>query len=323
MAHTNKADLDWPPADAYLFSDERVISIGRKWGIKGELAVVKLLFAVYRNGYFVKLSDELRNELSTELHGMVSAGLLDQIVLALVKSGFFNKTLFYSDAVLTSASIQRRFLASVRPTSQGRCLPYLIQSEECFSPDTGDIWPPAPKKDFFSVNPPTPPLEEYNINKNINFDNYNYSSQEREYGGTGEKEKTRREEVEKKLSPAQKNDPSVTVDFIVEMGKSQVWRQAVCKNHHLTENQLTAYLERFANFCVSEGRTHGSLKDTKINFNRWLPWRIRIDRDEKAHEEARPKSRDAHREELIRASCESLQRTLSGQEQGQESENPF
>lgn len=115
----------------------------------------------------------------------------------------------------------------------------------------------------------------------------------------------------------------LTEKLVAEMGKSPVWRQAICKNHRLTESQLTEFLERFANFCISEGRSHTSLKDAKANFNRWLTWRMRIDQDEEAHAQTRPQSRDEHRRELIQASFEGLQKAINGQIRDERQENPF
>ena len=79
-----------------------------EFGIKGELAAVKLLCAIYRNGYFAEWSDRTRNKLLGELP-TVSEKLLDEIVSHLVRWGFFDKALFDSAHILTSHGIQKRY----------------------------------------------------------------------------------------------------------------------------------------------------------------------------------------------------------------------
>lgn len=108
MARPIKHGLDYFPFDIDLFSDEKIVAIAGEFGIKGEIATIKLLCAVYRNGYFVEWTEMLKFKLLKELPG-ISADLLDQIVRRLVKWDFFDKDLFDSASILTSRGIQRRY----------------------------------------------------------------------------------------------------------------------------------------------------------------------------------------------------------------------
>ena len=108
MARPVKQGLDYFPFDVDFFEDEKLEAISGEFGIKGELTAVKLLCAIYRNGYFVLWCDLLRMKLLKRLPG-VTAELLDQIVRRLVRWGFFDKSLFDSANVLTSPGIQKRF----------------------------------------------------------------------------------------------------------------------------------------------------------------------------------------------------------------------
>ena len=107
MARPIKQGLDYFPFDVDFFNDEKIFAIAGEFGIKGEITTVKLLCAVYRNGYYIEWTEMLKYKLLKELPG-VSADLLDQIIKRLVKWDFFDKGLFDSDSILTSIGIQRR-----------------------------------------------------------------------------------------------------------------------------------------------------------------------------------------------------------------------
>ena len=110
MARPIKHGLDYFPFDVDFFADEKLYAISGEFGIKGEITTIKLLCAVYRNGYFIEWTEMLKYKLLKELPG-VSADLLDQIVRRLVKWDFFDKNLFESASILTSRGIQRRYQA--------------------------------------------------------------------------------------------------------------------------------------------------------------------------------------------------------------------
>lgn len=104
MARPTKSGLDYFPLDVDIFEDEKIEAIAGEFGIKGELAVIKLLCAVYKKGYFVVWNDLTRATLLKRLPG-VSKELLEQIVIRLVTWGFFDEDLFNSAKVLTLSLI--------------------------------------------------------------------------------------------------------------------------------------------------------------------------------------------------------------------------
>lgn len=127
MARPKKIGLDYFPFDVDFFDDDKISAVFVQYGIKGEIAAIKLLCAIYRNGYFIEWRDTVRIKMLKELPG-ISESLLDDIVKGLLKWGFFDKSLFESDAILTSRGIQRRYFSiSKRNKRVGDSnLPYLI-----------------------------------------------------------------------------------------------------------------------------------------------------------------------------------------------------
>lgn len=125
MARPRKAGLDYFPFDVDFFSDEKVVCIAGEFGTKGELTIIKLLCAIYRNGYFILWNDALKYKLKREIDG-ASGDLLEKVVTALVRRGFFSETLFNSDSVLTSEGIQRRYFEATKFRQRDEGLPYLL-----------------------------------------------------------------------------------------------------------------------------------------------------------------------------------------------------
>lgn len=125
MARPNKEGLDYFPLDVDFFSDEKIGSISGEFGIKGEITAIKLLCAIYRNGYFILWNDALKMSLLRGLPG-ISLELLEQIVTRLVRWGFFEQTLFSTVSVLTSKGIQERYFKAIKRRKDSSNYPYLL-----------------------------------------------------------------------------------------------------------------------------------------------------------------------------------------------------
>ncbi|MDU0318989.1 DUF4373 domain-containing protein [Paenibacillus sp. 3LSP] len=125
MARPTKDGLDYFPLDVDIFEDEKIEAIAGEFGIKGELAVIKLLCAVYKKGYFIVWNDLTKATLLKRLPG-VSKELLDQIVARLVAWEFFNEDLFNSAKVLTSENIQAVYFEATKRRKSPKPTQYVI-----------------------------------------------------------------------------------------------------------------------------------------------------------------------------------------------------
>lgn len=125
MARPRKTGLEYFPFDVDFFDDDKVVRVGGEYGIKGEMVAIRLLCAIYRNGYFALWDELLRYKILRQLPS-VSPDLLDQIINRLVKWGFFDQSLFDSVKVLTSPGIQRRYFEITKRCERDADLPYLL-----------------------------------------------------------------------------------------------------------------------------------------------------------------------------------------------------
>lgn len=128
MARPRKNGLDYFPFDCDFFSDEKMVSIAGEFGIKGEIVAVKLLCAIYRNGYYALWNEPQKFKLAYYCPS-VSPELIEQIVNRLVRWGLFDKALFDSAKVLTSEEIQANYFNAVRKRLPAADLPYIINNK--------------------------------------------------------------------------------------------------------------------------------------------------------------------------------------------------
>lgn len=127
MARPIKQGLTYFPFDVDFFNDEKIEAISGEFGIKGEIVAIKLLTAVYRNGYFIEWSEMLQMKMLKSLPS-ISKELLDQIISRLIRWEFFDENLFNSAQILTSKGIQKRYFEAMKRNKGREYLPYLLVS---------------------------------------------------------------------------------------------------------------------------------------------------------------------------------------------------
>lgn len=127
MARPIKQGLDYFPFDVDFFEDEKIEAISGEFGIKGEIVAIRLLSAVYRNGYFIEWSEMLKMKMLKNLPS-INKDLLDQILSRLIKWKFFDENLFNSAQILTSTGIQKRYFEAMKRNRVREDLPFLLVS---------------------------------------------------------------------------------------------------------------------------------------------------------------------------------------------------
>lgn len=249
MARPKKTGLDYFPFDVDFFEDEKIVCIAGEFGLKGEITAVKLLCAVYRNGYFIEWSDMLKMKMLRSLPG-ISLELLEQIVARLVKWGFFDKALFDSVRVLTSKGIQRRFLNSTRKRLGMDEYPYWLipapeTTHETFLPPETRVSAPETTHERVFLPPEIPQSK-------------------------GKKIKKLPTDVGSKKSPPPSPPPTLEGEIAALKG-DMCWLDQLQVLHGMDTATLEAKLDEFRLHCAADGKErHESLADAKQHFNNWL-----------------------------------------------------
>ena len=265
MARPRKTGLDYFPFDVDFFEDDKLSAISVQYGIKGEIAAVKLLCAIYRDGYFIEWKESVCIKLLRELPG-ISESLMEQIVRGLVKWGFFDKALFDTAHILTSRGIQRRYFSISRRnrrSGQGGELPYLLV-------DDGTSETDMEKKDI-----PKEGILEFSATETV------LSQRKTGFSAT----KTPQiKEIKDKYSTANRTCEDMLDAEIEQLKISSVWLEHIRMRHKVSLEEVNGLFEEFAADCRCNGMTqHENLTDVQRHFNNWL--RIRKEHEQQGRED--------------------------------------
>lgn len=282
MARPNKTGLDYFPFDVDFFADEKIAAISGEFGIKGEITVVKLLCAVYRNGYFILWDEPLKYKLLRDLPG-VSAELFDQIINRLVKWGFFDEGLFNSVKVLTSRGIQKRFFSITRRRGLSTDAKYLLAENgrngviDVNNPAAGEFLTTKTtqrkEKNISTTTTTTARDESDNTKPSVN----DFSDAPPK--GSAEKVPP--------LQVAVGVASCVPIKELPDYMKSNtVWFEAFCMNNHLDPEYVKHKIDEFGRFCEDNGEVEKDRQDCFRHFNSWL---------RKVQQQPKPKTAPASR----------------------------
>jgi hypothetical protein len=244
MARPQKNGIDYFPFECDFFDDPKIVAIAGEFSIKGVYAAIRLLTAVYRNGYFLEWSEIEQMKMLRDLPGY-SAELLKQIVLRLAKWGFFDENLLLTSQVLTSAAIQRRYFTIIkRRTVTAIARPYLLID---------------PQKLVSVCNNS---VSAYNNPTQVEF-------LHAEIPKVKEKEN-------KKKSIKEKAD-IIDIDELYSM---PLYLEALKVKFHasihrqLSDKELQAFIAEFKNHCICHPKKHIDMADLQSHFTSWLNIRL-------------------------------------------------
>lgn len=112
MGRLKKEGMDYFSLDVDFFSDRKTKILKSRYGADGITLYLYLLCEVYKNGYYLKVDEDFKFIVSDDLN--MNSDKVEQVLTFLLERSMFDKQLFQSDAVLTSAGIQRRFQLMVK-----------------------------------------------------------------------------------------------------------------------------------------------------------------------------------------------------------------
>ena len=108
MARPVKLGLDYFPTDTDILKNIKIRKLIRKYRELGFVLYLQLMTDIYRNSYFIELSDEYIFDLADQFHKRDKTIL--EMIDFMVEVDLFNKNLRNS-LILTSPSIQKRYFA--------------------------------------------------------------------------------------------------------------------------------------------------------------------------------------------------------------------
>lgn len=300
MARPNKTGLDYFPFDVDFFADEKIAAISGEFGIKGEITVIKLLCAVYRNGYFILWNEPLKYKLLRDLQG-VSEELIDQIVNRLVKWGFFDENLFNSVKVLTSRGIQKRFFSITRRRGLPKDAKYMLAGNGCSG----------------VIDNNNPAATELLTTKTIQ----RKEKKRKENISTSTTTARAREDVNDfpefpQKDCAEKYPKPDAIEYIQIgeladwMKSHKQWLEAFCMNNHMAIDFVEKKIDEFVAHCENNGEMEKSTQDCLRHFNNWM----RKEKNQVNNVKRSGKNQPPSHDDLDRAIAEGIARGRTRQE---------
>lgn len=111
MARTPKASLSYFPFNVDFFSDDKIMLVAARFGVKGEIIAVKLLCKIYStNGYYYQWGEDESLLFAKTVGEGITHALVNDVVNELAKRGFFNESILSRFKILTSTGIQDRYI---------------------------------------------------------------------------------------------------------------------------------------------------------------------------------------------------------------------
>ena len=330
MARPNKTGLDYFPLDVDFFADEKIAAISGEFGIKGDIVVIKLLCAVYRNGYFILWNEPMKYKMLRDLPG-ISPELLDQIINRLVKWGFFDESLFNSVKVLTSQGIQKRFFSITKRRNTGAKLPYVLVSA-CNNPVASEllhtITPQSKVKESKDITPYVV-ISSSSSPSGARTREEGESPEETEMGGitacAQEAQPRKSPGVAPEKSCAKKVPPQPLPDGTYEyipvaavadyLTGEDGWIELLCINKHLNRAYVEHKIREYAADVQNSGEVVKDKRDCKRHFNNWLRKSQQYEQNQRIVSHGRStKNQPPSPDELARAVAEGISRAHTRQE---------
>lgn len=132
MARPKKQGIDYFSLDCDFFSDRKIKILKARYGADGITLYLYLLCEIYKNGFYIRVDEDFYYIVSDDL-GM-NCDKVKQVLTFLLERSMFDKQLFQSDAVLTSAGIQKRFQLAVKERAKKNPIKvdgfWLLEKEE-------------------------------------------------------------------------------------------------------------------------------------------------------------------------------------------------
>ena len=280
MARPIKLGLDYFPHDTHSNDDTALALIEAEFGIAGYAVYFKLLEFIYSQGYAALWGADERSLFYHKLGAVgVSETKASEIVKGLVRRSLFDKGVLNSFQILTSKSIQLRWLEAkrkkiddidpkvclVEPTAKGISSPRLRISKNkqgVFATETtteGGVFATETTTEGGVFATETPQIKEKKRNNSSSNSNNAREMENEAAQGALNLEP---------LQPASSTRTQATIREVLT--SSPIWTQQVCMHHGISPEALGEYVTKFEQHCFIESHAHNTDGDVQRHFNSWL-----------------------------------------------------
>ena len=111
LARPKKYGLEYFPLDVYAGKDDELELLEAEYGLEGFAIFIKLLQAIYKNGYYISWSDKEKLLFSKRVN--VALTLVNDVITTCLKWDLLNNRIYEQHKILTSHGIQQRFLLAM------------------------------------------------------------------------------------------------------------------------------------------------------------------------------------------------------------------
>ena len=293
MARPIKLGLDYFPHDTHSNDDTALALIEAEFGIAGYAVYFKLLEFIYSQGYAALWGADERSLFYHKLGAVgVSERKASEIIKGLVRRSLFDKGVLNSFQILTSKSIQLRWLEArrkkiddidprvclVEQTAKGISNPRLRISKNkqgVFATET------TPNEEVFATETTLNEgvfATETTLNEGVFATETPQIKEKKRNSSSNNSNNARKNESENeaaqgalKLEPLQPAASTRTQATIREVLTSNpLWTQEVCMYHRISPEALSEYVAKFEQHCFIESHAHNTDGDVQRHFNSWL-----------------------------------------------------
>lgn len=286
MARPIKLGLDYFPHDTHSNDDTALALIEAEFGIAGYAVYFKLLEFIYSQGYAALWGADERSLFYHKLGAVgVSERKASEIIKGLVRRSLFDKGVLNSFQILTSKSIQLRWLEARRKKIDD------IDPRVCLVEQTAKgisslrLRISKNKQGVFATE--TTPNErvfatETTLNEGVFATETPQIKEKKRNNSSSNSNNARKNESEEprsalNLEPLQPVGSTRTQATIREvLTSNQIWSQAICSNHRISLETFNEYVTKFEQHCFIENRTHNTDGDVQVHFNNWLRIQLNI-----------------------------------------------
>lgn len=282
MARPIKLGLDYFPHDTHSNDDTALALIEAEFGIAGYAVYFKLLEFIYSQGYAALWGADERSLFYHKLGAVgVSERKASEIIKGLVRRSLFDKGVLNSFQILTSKSIQLRWLEARRKkiddidprvclveqtakgisslrlriskNKQGVFATETTPNERVFATET------TLNEGVFATE--TPQIKEKKRNNSSSNSNSNNAREMENEAAQGALNL-------EPLQPAGSTRTQATIREVLT--SSPIWTQEVCMHHGISPEAFGEYVTKFEQHCFIESHAHNTDGDVQRHFNSWL-----------------------------------------------------